>query len=137
MVRPPSRQHSLAVQAYAIRQGIPTANCRIYRGQLTATFTLQPHQLSQIFRIYLRYRLTDWPRVTVVEPALTLAPGAARLPHVYPGNELCLFMPGEWQAGMLLTMTVIPWAAEWLYFYELWVLTGEWLGGGHQIPQTG
>jgi hypothetical protein len=31
---------------------------------------------------------------------------------------------------MPLAMTVIPWISEWLYFYELWLVTGEWLGGG-------
>ena len=22
------------------------------------------------------------------------------------------------------------WAIEWLYHYELWLITGDWLGGG-------
>ena len=25
----------------------------------------------------------------------------------------------------------MPWVSLWLFFYEIWVVTGEWLGGGH------
>jgi hypothetical protein len=32
---------------------------------------------------------------------------------------------------MSIAETIIPWTSEWLYFYELWVFTGEWHGGGH------
>ena len=31
---------------------------------------------------------------------------------------------------MLLADTIVPWAAEWLMHYELWLVTGEWTGGG-------
>jgi hypothetical protein len=26
--------------------------------------------------------------------------------------------------------TLVPWASEWLFDYELWLATGEWYGGG-------
>jgi hypothetical protein len=32
---------------------------------------------------------------------------------------------------MLLATTVLLWAAEWLMHYELWLVTGQWHGGGH------
>ncbi|MDY0295864.1 MAG: hypothetical protein RB296_00975 [Acidobacteriota bacterium] len=31
---------------------------------------------------------------------------------------------------MIIAKTIVPWASEWLIFYELWLATGEWLGGG-------
>lgn len=65
-----------------------------------------------------------------------------RPPHLYEcqyygeGREklqLCLYMPGtnEWNDEMLIADTFIPWATEWLYYYEIWRMTGKWLGGGH------
>jgi len=36
----------------------------------------------------------------------------------------------EWHAGMLFVQTIIPWMSEWLYFYEIWLCCGKWLGGG-------
>lgn len=32
---------------------------------------------------------------------------------------------------MLLSTTVVPWTAEWLIHYEVWLATGQWTGGGH------
>jgi len=32
---------------------------------------------------------------------------------------------------MAIADTIIAWASEWLFFYELWLATGEWHGGGH------
>lgn len=31
---------------------------------------------------------------------------------------------------MLLAKTILPWTAEWLLHYEVWLVTGEWVGGG-------
>jgi hypothetical protein len=31
---------------------------------------------------------------------------------------------------MSLATTVVPWLEEWLVFYEGWLLTGTWQGGG-------
>ena len=74
--------------------------------------------------------------VYVVDPKpLKLAEGATRLVHIYGDNikqNLCLYRPRkkQWDKSMLLSETAIPWAVEWLYFYEIWVNTGKWLGGG-------
>jgi hypothetical protein len=32
---------------------------------------------------------------------------------------------------MPIADTIIPWTSEWLFFYELWLASGEWHGGGH------
>jgi hypothetical protein len=37
---------------------------------------------------------------------------------------------GEWTSKKCIAQTIIPWAIEWLFHYELWHLTGEWSGGG-------
>jgi hypothetical protein len=31
---------------------------------------------------------------------------------------------------MLVATTIMPWLLLWLTFYELWLATGVWLGGG-------
>jgi hypothetical protein len=31
---------------------------------------------------------------------------------------------------MAVADTTVPWTALWLYHYEVWHATGEWLGGG-------
>jgi hypothetical protein len=34
---------------------------------------------------------------------------------------------------MPIALTIIPWLLEWLVYYEAWLVTGEWLGGGVHI----
>jgi len=37
---------------------------------------------------------------------------------------------------MLIADTIIPWASEWLFHYEIWKVTKTWHGGGHD-PSPG
>jgi hypothetical protein len=50
---------------------------------------------------------------------------------------LCLFLGNhEWHESIPIADTLVPWASEWLFFYELWLATGEWLGEGEH-PRPG
>ena len=100
-------------------------------GGLIAHGTVQPSALSVNYKMRLQYR-NFVPKVEVLEPPLKLREDAKRIPHTYSDGSLCLYLPkvGDWTKEMPLARTVVPWIAEWLYFYELWLVTGEWLGGG-------
>ena len=90
-----------------------------WRGQL------RPHELSPAYEVSVQYTTPKWPKVRVLTPAIN-----PKAPHLFPDKTLCLYWPEEWQwhAYRLLADTILPWAALWLYFYELWLATGEWLG---------
>jgi hypothetical protein len=92
---------------------------------------LRPSPLSEEYAISLTYQLSSKPVVFV--PSLVQQwRGKARPPHLYPDNSLCLYYPAarEWRRDMLLADTILPWTAEWLLHYEVWVATGNWTGGG-------
>ena len=36
---------------------------------------------------------------------------------------------------MSIADTIVPWTAEWLVHYEIWLVTGEWYGGGDWPPR--
>ena len=130
-------QLSLAQQAYRIRQAVPAATCRFSGNQLICTADLQPTSLSCVYTVQVRYRHGRRPAVRVLKPALQLQSGATSLPHVYTGDELCLNLPGEWNSSMSIGHTILPWASEWLFHYEMWLATGKWTGGGRHLPKTG
>ncbi|WP_211337231.1 hypothetical protein [Lentzea atacamensis] len=121
-------------QAFALRALLPTAVITIGASTLTAVFELQPTSASLRYRVRLHYRHGTAPEVTVVHPTLILRDGAESLPHTYPGDKLCLHLPGQWRPTMLLANTIVPWASEWLLYYEIWLVTGAWHGGGHGTP---
>lgn len=36
----------------------------------------------------------------------------------------------EWTSEMPLAETIIPWASLWLFYFEDWLVTNGWKGGG-------
>jgi hypothetical protein len=87
---------------------------------------------AAIYRIRLDYRFQRRPRVRVLSPELERY-NDEDIPHMYGQKYLCLYLPGvgDWSPDKEIAKTIIPWAALWLNYYELWHATGEWLGGGH------
>jgi hypothetical protein len=102
------------------------------KGALVAVGDVQPTSRSVVYNVRIEYRAGDPPEVTVLSPKLVPREEGGRLPHVYPGDKLCLYTPytGQWTPDMSLPHTIVPWISEWLFYYELWHATGEWLGGG-------
>lgn len=99
-------------------------------GRLLWTVQLQPTPLSVAYTVRLEYRPGERPVVKVVDPPMQHVDDE-RLPHVFDGDELCLFYDEFDESKDLIAVVLIPWVAEWLYHYESWLLTdGEWHGGG-------
>jgi len=71
------------------------------------------------------------PRVTIVDPVLVPREPGVRIPHTFKSGRICLHLNEEWEPSMYLHQTIVPWTCLWLYYYEVWHATGEWLGGGH------
>ena len=108
---------------------------------------------KQEYLVRVRYRvplaienislLDVQPRVRVVSPSLERHADYEEgpVPHVYQSTAdasilyLCLFDPDgrEWSCDDLIADTTIFWAAEWLYFYEGWLVTKKWRGGGRHV----
>lgn len=130
MATTPVRAINLGLQLAAIRHAFPAAIGHVRRGELICTVPLQPTAASRTYLVRLTHRHGAPPLVDVIEPELELHPDADALPHVYPGDHLCLYYHGEWDDSRLLAGTVLPWASEWLLHYELWLTTATWYGGG-------
>ena len=93
---------------------------------------VQPTPLCERYKVRICYQQGDVPKVNVVSPPLVPREEDGHLKHIYPGNRLCLYTPGEWSNETHIAHTVIPWISLWLFYYELWHATGKWLGGGHE-----
>ncbi len=122
---------TMAVQNLHVTHRFPGFSCSRVGAETIWRGSLQPREVSPAYLVEVKYRLGRWPTVRVLWP--TLAPGA---PHLYAGGTLCLFWPDQWvwRSHELVAETIIPWTALWLYYYELWLDTGEWLGpSSHQL----
>ena len=99
---------------------------------IKVTGLLQPTSRSATYNFVLKYNLTDSPKIKIVSPELRKNEKGEDAEHLYPNGYLCLYQPKyrEFTRTDLLAETIIPWTSLWLYHYEVWHLTGEWLGGG-------
>jgi hypothetical protein len=104
---------------------------QIWGKTLLSRGTIKPTAISNSYLIQLSYRIGRRPRVFVVDPPIERRNGV-RADHMYGENELCVFLPGtgEWAEHKLLARTLVPWSMLWLLFYETWLITGRWDGGG-------
>jgi hypothetical protein len=132
-VKPAERWLGVGQQAFALRALLPDAVIRLGRGSLTMTAAIQPTAASRRYTVRIRYEYGGVPVVRVLSPELRLHPEAEVLPHTYSDDTLCLHLSGQWRPTMLIAQTTVPWISEWLYYYEIWLVTGQWHGGGHHV----
>jgi hypothetical protein len=100
----------------------------------------RPSELGDVYTVRISYTQGLRPRIAVVQPTLALAAGKKELPHIYSGQEdICIHRPEEWHKGMVIADTIMPWLSQWLYFFEIWAITGKWFGKGTHpnLPQHG
>jgi hypothetical protein len=115
----------------------PGARLRVVRGRkLHFSFKIAPTPFARVYDCQLNLYDDKSPEVLVLSPDLTLLAEGRSLPHVYqhdgPGTKLCLWLPREkeWTPAMRLDETYLPWTAQWLDYFEEWLVTDVWSGGG-------
>ncbi|WP_221936598.1 hypothetical protein [Litoribacter populi] len=127
---------SASFQLKKIKESFPNLIKEKVKGNsFSISLKIQPTPFSKSYNIRIQYDKFLGVKVYVIGEDLEIAENRSKLPHVYSHEkqELCLYSPGknEWTREKLIVATIIPWASEWLFFYELWLTNGEWLGGGH------
>jgi hypothetical protein len=109
-------------------------NGLVRRGELTWDFDARPSPLSRVYRLRIRQRKRCSPDVYVLSPNLNEVANGRWLPHVYSQKpvRLCLHFPkyDEWTFDKSIAETIVPWAYLWLFYFEHWLATDEWQGGG-------
>lgn len=132
------RNKTIAEQASAFRSRYPHFGTNFSsKSGLKVTGAIRPSSRSIDYHFVLRYNLQEKPKMKIVSPVLRKNEKDENPEHLYPGGYLCLYQPKyhEFSRTDLLTDTIIPWTTLWLYHYEVWHMTGEWLGGGeHPNP---
>jgi hypothetical protein len=103
-------------------------------GRLIWRYGACPTPMSRVYEMRIDYRQEDVPQVFVQGPDLVSLAGGRRLPHVYQQRpaRLCLYLPRarEWAGWMRIDQTIVPWAALWLFYFEEWLDSDAWKGGG-------
>lgn len=134
----PKGRRSPAAQLAAMRQLWPDfIGTKSSDGSMYWRGPLRPKACIYIITVFWNPKYMSLPYVVIEEPLLSPRPEGtfAEIPHLLFNEEeptrsgLCLFDPDEhqWTPSDLIAETTIPWASEWLAYYELWHMTGRWL----------
>ena len=108
-------------------------------GMLIWEQPVKPSNLSKTYTITVKYN-GQVPEVYIYNQGIVKSKNDP-IPHCYKKKyssknkeyvQICLFYPKskEWNQTLYLSKTIIPWAIDWLHYYETWRITGQWLGGG-------
>lgn len=115
----------------------PGAQLRFFKGRrLHFDFSISPTIFSRLYRCKLCFTPNRAPEMFVMRPNLISLAEGRSLPHVYqhdgPGTKLCLWLPRkcEWVPQMRLIETYVSWTGEWLNYFEEWLISDAWAGGG-------
>jgi hypothetical protein len=130
---------SLAQQYFFLKSGrVGDGVGALKASVLTWEYRDRPTPLSREYTLRIVYRLGVSPQVFVINPDITALAGNRELPHVYRNPlRLCLYLPGsgEWVAHMRIDQTFVQWTSVWLFYFEEWLASDEWKGGGvHPQP---
>ena len=137
----PKRNIRLFDQMMTLRAAYPSASCELRNGTLFWFGKVKPTSLSREYNVALTYSNSQVPKVWVIGEELPKIDDP-NFPHKYeidPQNNMvriCLYRYREFTKDKFLANTIIPWTVEWLYFYEIWIATGTWCGGGEHPTNT-
>ncbi len=133
--------YPLVAQQIKLQRQYPEAISKIKKSTLYWDGWLCPTPLSRQYHVRVEYKRGKRPDVVLMGKNL-IGINREDFPHRFvsyrgkQGNNdkyavrICLHLRGEFTGAMFLADTIVPWAVEWLYFYEIWLATGKWCGGG-------
>jgi hypothetical protein len=132
--RVPKAKHSykgkrlnIVAQIQSMREFFPSFNSSYCHKNKTVKWVgdICPGEMSATYKIEIILNEFGSPEVRV------LSHDVAGAPHLYPEKKLCLYHPKDnnsWDRGRVIAKTIVPWAAMWLKYWELFKATGHWYG---------
>ncbi len=137
-----SRKLTTAQQYFGLDNSlICRGHGKLHHGNLVWEFEARPTPLCRTYRVRIKYmERKGSPEVYIVDPDPSDLAKSRRIPHVYDQKpaRLCLYLPGtgQWSPDLRLVDTIVPWTYLWLFYFEDWLVSDEWKGGGeHPSPE--
>jgi hypothetical protein len=104
-------------------------------------FDVKPSTFSRVYRVLLIWDFSkNNPQVYILNEEVHKVANKRVIPHLYSQEkiQLCLFKPSynQFSMSMSLCETIIPWTYLWISYYEEWLYSDEWKGGGIHPEST-
>lgn len=125
----------LAIQLINLKRMFPASVGCVDGGRLRWSYDeFRASPVSGVYRIEIEGRFGAKPEVWLSCGAIS-EDNINESPHHYDIDSeslrvrVCLDK-FDWKPHQLYSSTYIPWAMEWIVFFEIWCITGVWSGGG-------
>lgn len=101
---------------------------------------LHASALSSTYHVRMEGKEYAFPDIWVSGGAVERCMELEKVPHQFgckhdPNRIRVCLQKGDWSPRASLSRTAVPWTMEWLFFFEVWMATEEWCGGGIHPPQ--
>ena len=121
-------------QKMLMQKYFPAFTCSQGKRCLTCIGKITPAEGCETYTVKIEYPQGGTPKVRILHPEIVMNSDT----HVYKDGSLCLYYPPEspWKTTDNLHEKILPWVAEWLVFYELYLINGVWHGKSapHAMP---
>lgn len=114
------------IQIEAMKSNYPQFKAEKKGNEIEFVGTLDVKPEFPTYTVSITYRGANNPRVKILSPKLVEKP-----PHFYHSTKsLCLYLEKnfKWRKEKLIAKEIVAWTSGWIYFYEVWLETGEWYG---------
>ena len=113
-------------------------NGRIEKDSFYWEFNVKPFSFSRLYRVLLIWDFSkNSPRVYILNDEVHKVAKERIIPHLYSYEkiQLCLYYPSSKEFSKLMSLceTIVPWIYLWVSYYEEWLYSDEWKGGGIHI----
>lgn len=135
---PKRRAHKFGVLQYQqslIEKNYSFLKCKIEQNVLKCTGWITPPGASNAYKVLIEYVVGNEPKTTILYPEIK---PSVKI-HMYRDHSLCLSFPSDlkWTESSKVAELTIPWLAEWLVYYELYLVNGNvWEGPESPVHLT-
>ena len=125
---------------------IPNCTFKCKCNRIIAELPIRYENDNYKYKLKIKIDSSGYYKCYIISPQISFENGIP--PHIYLFDSkldeenkvfkelrLCLHLPGcgEYSVASPIMETIVSWAIKWTEFYELWLLTGVWYGGGKHI----
>lgn len=122
-----NKPYNTDIQIQAMRARYPQFKAKKNEdGTIVFIGNLQVKPELPVYTIKIIYKGNFRPQVFILDPIPD-----PEAPHIFSDSEsLCLYHQKDykWNKKKLIATDIMGWVAGWIYFYEYWLQSGEWIG---------
>lgn len=121
------KPYNTNIQVQAMRIRYPQFKAvKNKNGSIVFTGTLQVKPELPVYTLKIIYKGNLRPQVFILNPLPD-----PMAPHIFSDSKsLCLYHQKDykWNKTKLIATDIMGWVAGWIYFYEYWLQSEDWIG---------